>query len=1029
MTGRAAWGLLCVLGSVVASPVCAAPSTPAAPPPAAASTAPAPAAASPERVPAEVRVRSTPGPMPSTSIDLRATPSARVEDRTPGAKPGAAGQGAASSGETFTDEITLWIAGFVAARSASVEVGDDLVSAVRLFPEAAGTTVVVFVRQPVSYTVAPPTGLGQIALVLRARTLPQPAAAGQPGGRRPQRFGAAESVTGEVSVDAESLAYEKETDTLIARGAVTLKRGALTLRADEVRYDRKNGVADAKGHVVVVDPQATMQGDAAHLNMDDETGWMQDANADLEASGYALKAGKIDKQGGPLYHVDRGVFTTCRCGGLERPSWSIASKSADIEMGGLGVAHDGTFRILDVPVLWFPVLPFPANTDRQSGFLFPRIGYSNRRGVQYEQPFYWAIDKSQDLTIAPDVETAARVGLLAEYRYVLSKQAKGQFAFAYYNEAIRTKSPGLLQTTVVPTTTPENRFALFGHHDQPAYGGSDFYLDLFAVSDPAFLQEINTLSSTISGDLLLRTARYARSRTGLLKEWDGGMVQAEASWAQDLVDPPEFAPQRMPQLQVEHTAPLLDDHLVARVDASTTDFYRQTGFDGFREDVAPGLVVPLRWGRWINGQIGGQVRETAYQLRETQQTGIFVPDNPGLAARPVTVDQRVAAPLSEVQTRELAIANARLGTEIARVYDFKHLGLEKLRHSIEPELRWIYVPVTGQNYTQVHTTLPSVPGRTRVPGTFLSRGYLFDEVDAINHRNFFSYGLTTRLLGRPTGAPAPPQGADADEEEEREAAADEAADGDGAAALPVGSGLPAAPLQPTRELLRFSILHGVDASRPIVATSHFSDVDLGMRFTPLDWAGVTYNATWDFRAVQVQGQSFGVVLREPWWQPQPGHPYQSATTLGITYSYVRPNVNTLVGVPNNGGVNNAGSDTLAASLYLRLGEYVGFTFLARYDFNGGIAYNQDGQLVNVGPGFLERDYFLRLISKCNCWAIEAGLSDRSNPDERLYRVQVSLLGLGSIGRGPQTPFMGLGAIQGLGFRRPTALGGSGLSGY
>jgi hypothetical protein len=711
-------------------------------------------------------------------------------------------------------------------------------------------------------------------------------------------------------------------------------------------------------------------------------------------------------------------------------------------MKGIGVAHDGTFRIADVPVLWFPVLPFPANTDRATGFLFPRVSYSNRRGFQYEQPFFWAIDKSQDLTIAPDVETAARVGLLADYRYRLSRDARGSFGFAYYNEAIRTKSPGIVQQTVVPTETPENRFGLFGRHDQPFYGGSNLYLDLFAVSDPNFLREINTLRSTVGGDILLRTARFTRSRTGVLKEWDGGLVSAEAAWAQDLIDPPEFTPQRLPQLRVEHTEPLLGDHLVARLGASGTDFYRDSGFDGFREDVAPEVIVPWRWGRWLNGQIGGQVRETAYQLRETRQTGMFFPDpNTGGLPRPVTVDRRVAAPLDDVQTRELALAKARLGTEIARVYDFPYLGLAKLRHSIEPELRWIYVPVTDQHYTQVRTFLPSAPGRTRVPGTFVSRGYLFDEVDAINHRDFFSYGFTTRLLGRPASAPAPtnvgaPDAGDEAEAEAREAEADEEAE-DVAGPLaptPVAApapapGAPPAPLQPTRELVRFSVLHGADVTREIAGTSHLSDVDLGLRVTPLDWLGFSYNATWDFSAPQVQGQTVGVALREPSWQPQPGHPYQSPTQLGLGYSYVRESVNTIAGLPNNGGINSAPSNTLAASLYLRLGEYVGFTFMARYNFNSGQALNQDNQLITVPPSFLERDYFVRVISKCNCWALEAGVADRFNPDERIYRVQLSLLGLGSIGRGPQSPFMGIGAIQGLGFHRPTGLGGSGLGGY
>ena len=97
-----------------------------------------------------------------------------------------------------------------------------------------------------------------------------------------------------------------------------------------------------------------------------------------------------------------------------------------------------TFRVMDVPVLWFPILSFPALSDRATGFLMPRFGYSARRGFQFEQPFFWNISKSQDATVAVDVETAARIGLLGEYRYMLSDEARGSFAGGYWNESIRT---------------------------------------------------------------------------------------------------------------------------------------------------------------------------------------------------------------------------------------------------------------------------------------------------------------------------------------------------------------------------------------------------------------------------------------------------------------------------------------------------------------------------------------------------------------------------------------------------------------
>src|SRR6516165_9127696 len=102
-----------------------------------------------EPMPAEVRVVSTPPPQPTTAVSVRARPDTAIEDRTVGAKPSAARQGPASTGETFQNEITVFLRDFAVSKAAAVEVADPLVSTVRVFPEATGTTVLVFVRQPV----------------------------------------------------------------------------------------------------------------------------------------------------------------------------------------------------------------------------------------------------------------------------------------------------------------------------------------------------------------------------------------------------------------------------------------------------------------------------------------------------------------------------------------------------------------------------------------------------------------------------------------------------------------------------------------------------------------------------------------------------------------------------------------------------------------------------------------------------------------------------------------------------------------
>src|SRR5205823_1889013 len=243
--------------------------------------------------------------------------------------------------ETFTGELTICLGDSRVPRPAAIDVDDPVVSTVRLFPEAGGTTVSIFVRQPVTYSVSRPSGIGGITSELRGRTralgIAGVATRGRPHVVRPKGKGKARP--SEVAVDAQSLAYERETNTLIARGGVTLTRGDTTLTADEVRYDRTNAIAEARGHVVITDPEANIDGDFAHLNLDDESGWVEAGTAELKPSNYTLTGERIDKRGGPLYAASHGVFTTCRCGGLEKPSWSIAGASTDITLEGTGVVR------------------------------------------------------------------------------------------------------------------------------------------------------------------------------------------------------------------------------------------------------------------------------------------------------------------------------------------------------------------------------------------------------------------------------------------------------------------------------------------------------------------------------------------------------------------------------------------------------------------------------------------------------------------------------------------------------------------
>src|SRR5262249_16435732 len=79
-----------------------------------------------------------------------------------------------------------------------------------------------------------------------------------------------------------------------------------------------------------------------------------------------------------------------------------------------------------------------------------------------------------DATLVFDLETAARIGVIGEYRYDWSRQARGIFTFGYFNESIGG-TPETLQPispTQAAQETPENRWIVAGRHTQPFLSAS-----------------------------------------------------------------------------------------------------------------------------------------------------------------------------------------------------------------------------------------------------------------------------------------------------------------------------------------------------------------------------------------------------------------------------------------------------------------------------------------------------------------------------------------------------------------------------
>jgi hypothetical protein len=396
------------------------------------------------------------------------------------------------------------------------------------------------------------------------------------------------------------------------------------------------------------------------------------------------------------------------------------------------------------------------------------------------------------------------------------------------------------------------------------------------------------------------------------------------------------------------------------------NYQRDSGYDGQRLDLRPELELPFRFQPYVHGSFRGGFRETAYNLDATS-VPTQVNTNP---ADPGSQPPSILPALDHSATRELYYLRGDAGTSVARVYPFQHFGLTRVKHTIEPEVGYLFVPRTA-------TRQAALP--------------LYDDVDRVNQRSVFTYGVTSRLLGRLSVAPADETGKGhhpgthrkADAKAER--SLDGGQEGDYV-------GLEAEPQAPAsggiRELARFSLFQSYDVANKLGdfiddvdpdtgevlrgPGSRASDLSVYLRLTPTRFVSFEGRTDYSVTGEGTKSATVGLFLTDPRnFEGDFGlESLRGRTRVGIGYRFVA----------------NQAVEEINGSMLVRLMRQFYGAYEARYD-------NRSGR-------FLEHRYGLRFISSQECWVVDVGISDKVNPDETEVRLLVSLVGLAQFGKEP-----------------------------
>lgn len=503
-----------------------------------------------------------------------------------------------------------------------------------------------------------------------------------------------------IEITADSLTYDKTKDTYHAEGNVVIIQGKSSIKADKATVDMAASHATAIGNVEAVSEEGNiLKGDSLEFDIDAKTGVAINGRLFFKKGNVHIKAEEINKTGDESYSAHRGFFTTCDCEEGESPAWGFYSSDADVTVGEYLTAWNSLLYIKKAPVFYFPYLAFPVKRERQTGFLTPKAGYSRLRGFKFDNSFFWAISESQDATFYFDIENRRGLGKGMEYRYVLSRQAEGEFYFYHFKEKdidrvreFRKRSDNLSR----PKTADDDRWFLEYKHTELLPYNISLKADIKKVSDDEYFIDFGKNTNE-------RSLESLESNISMTKTWDKFNLVTQFRYFDNLlVEENRATLQRLPEINMTGAdQQIMDTPFHFSMESSFVNFERKEGSTGQRVDVHPTVSLPLNPGGYFELKPSAGARETLYWV-----------ENP---------------PQDRFHDRSSYDLNADLVTTFVNIFsiDEGEEGLKKLKHTIRPKILYTYIP------EQVQDDLPQ-----------------FDGIDRIAQRNDFTYSLNTILTGK-----------------------------------------------------------------------------------------------------------------------------------------------------------------------------------------------------------------------------------------------------------------------------------------
>ena len=526
----------------------------------------------------------------------------------------------------------------------------------------------------------------------------------------------------EVTIKARQ--QEKQGDLYTLDGDVEILFKNYILRADHGTYNEATGEIQASGRAVFDGGPHDAHLTAAHAtyNVKDDTGTFYEVagtfgavvrgnSVVLTTSNPFVVAGRVvRKVGRDRYIVSHGSITSCA---EQTPKWTFNAEKIDLVAGDDAKLYHSSFRLMKLPIFYFPYNQLPANgMARTSGFLLPTTGESSTKGVILGESVYWAINRSNDITLG--AEYFSHRGWSQTVHFRSKPGENSSLEFHYFGVLDRGTPIQQLQngqevTVLQDQGGEEARLLAETNRDHWRASASIDYLSSFLFRQ-AWSE---TYSQAVNAEV--------NSVAYLSHNWAGFSLNVSADRYQNFFQNPAtnaYSDQikilHVPMVEVNALEqPVLASPLRWAVDSSAGGLQRsEPGFVTAnlvgRLDIRPRVALPLQWMGWdLRPEIA--VHDTLY----TQQLTPSATNTLGTASG------------TELNRRDLEASIELRPPVLQKVFGREILG-RRLKHVIEP--------IFTYNYT---TGVDNFQNIIR-----------FDQTDILSNTSEFQYDLIQRIYSR-----------------------------------------------------------------------------------------------------------------------------------------------------------------------------------------------------------------------------------------------------------------------------------------